>query len=121
MAIEFELEDASNIVLINVSKKLGIEELKQTQRKCEAAIKVVGNIKMLIVLSDFQGWEKAKGWEDMSFTEKNDPFIDKIAVVGDKERWEGLTYAFTAKGLRPVPIEFFEYTEILAARGWLNA
>jgi SpoIIAA-like len=121
MAIEFELEDASNIVLINVSEKLGIEELKQSQEKCEAAIKAVGNIKLLVVLSDFHGWEKAKGWEDMSFAEKNDAYIDKIAVVGDKERWEDLVYAFTAKGLRPVPIEFFGNTEILAARGWLNA
>lgn len=119
MAIEFELEDTSNIVLINVSKKLGIEELKQSQIKCEAAIKAVGNIKLLVVLSDFQGWGKAKGWEDMSFAEKNDAYIDKIAIVGDKERWENLAYAFTCKDLRPVPIEFFGDTEISAARGWL--
>ena len=119
MAIEFELEEASNIVLINVSEKLSIKELKQSQGKCEAAIEAVGNIKILVVLSDFQGWEKAKGWEDISFAEKNDAFIDKIAVVGDKERWEHLVYAFTLKGLRSVLIEFFGHTDISAARKWL--
>ena len=119
MAIETVLEDASNIVLINISRKLGIEELKQSQGECESAIKAVGNIKLLVILSDFQGWEKAKGWEDMSFSEKNDAYIDKIATVDDIERWEGLAYAFTAGGLRPVPIEFFGDTEISAARGWL--
>ncbi|WP_339463365.1 SpoIIAA family protein [Pseudomonas sp. EA_105y_Pfl2_R69] len=119
MAIEFGLEEASNIYLINVSKKLGTEELKQAQEKCASTIKAVGNIKLLVVLSDFQGWEKAQGWEDMSFAEKNDAYIDKIAIVCDKERWEHLVYAFTTKGLRPVPIEFFGETEISAARGWL--
>ena len=120
MAVEFELEDASNIVLINVSKKLGIEEFKQLQGKCEVAIKAVGNIKLLIVLRDFQGWENAKGWEDMNFEEENDAYIDRIAIVGDKERWESLAYAFTTKDLRPMPIEFFGETEVLAARGWLD-
>lgn len=119
MTIEFELEDASNIALITVSKKLSIEELKQSQERCEAAIKAVGNIKLLVVLSDFQGWEKANGWEDMSFAEKNDAYIDKIAIVGDKERWEHLAYAFTCKGLRSVSIEFFGDIEISAARRWL--
>ena len=119
MAIELVLEDAFNIVLINISKKLGIEELKQSQGECVSAIKAVGNIKLLVILSDFQGWEKAKGWEDMSFSDENDAYIDKIAIVGDRERWEGLAYAFTAKGLRPVPIEFFGDTEMSAARGWL--
>ena len=119
MAIKFEHEEASNIVLIDVSAKLSIQELKQSQRKCEAAIESVGNIKILVVLSDFQGWEKAKGWEDISFAEKNDTFIDKIAVVGDKERWEHLVYAFTLKGLRSVHIEFFGHADISAARRWL--
>ena len=119
MAIELEV--ASNIVLINVSKELGIEELKKAQEKCEAAIKAVGNIKILVVLSDFQGWGKAEGWEDTSFAEKNDAYIDKIAIVGDKERWKDLVYAFTLKGLRPVPIEFFGEAEMSVARDWLNA
>ncbi|RTR26302.1 STAS/SEC14 domain-containing protein [Shewanella atlantica] len=119
MSIEFGLEEASNIFLINVSKKLGIAELRQAQGNCESTIKAVGNIKILVVLSDFQGWEKAQGWEDISFAEKNDAYIDKIAIVGDKERWEDLIHAFTTKGLRPVPIEFFGETEISAARGWL--
>jgi len=119
MATKFELEDDSNIVLINVSKKLSIEELKQLQGRCETAIKTVGNIKLLVVLNDFQGWGKARGWEDMSFSEKNDTHIDKFAIVGDAERWEDLAYAFTAKGLRPVPIEFFGHTEMSTARRWL--
>ncbi len=70
MPIEFGLEEASNIFLINVSKKLSIAELRQAQGNCESAIKAVGNIKILVVLSDFQGWEKAQGWEDISFAEK---------------------------------------------------
>lgn len=119
MAYEIEYEDTSNIVLITISKKLHLEELKQIQERCEATINAVGNIKLLVVLSGFDGWEKAKGWENMEFEEKNDTYIDKFAIVGDKKRWEDLAYAFTTKGLRPIPIEFFGDTEILAARDWL--
>jgi hypothetical protein len=119
MAIKFEFDKTSNIILINVSKKLSIEDLKKAQIKCEAAIKAVGNIKILVTLCDFQGWEKAEGWEDMSFSENNDSFIDKIAIIGNKGEWENLAYAFTAKGLRDVLIEFFEPTDILTAKKWL--
>ena len=73
----------------------------------------------MVTLCDFQGWEKAEGWEDMSFSENNDSFIDKIAIIGNKGEWENLAYAFTAKGLRDVLIEFFEPTDILTAKKWL--
>jgi hypothetical protein len=35
--------------------------------------------------------------------ERNDPYIEKMAIVGDK-RWEDLALMFAAKGLGPFPI-----------------
>ena len=119
MPVNFSLENG-NIGLFKVSGKLGKDELEQAQNECEAVIQKTGNIKILAVLDNFQGWEKAKGWEDLSFAERNDPYIEKMAIVGDKQ-WEDLAYAFTAKGLRPVPIEFFDEAQEDAARQWLNS
>lgn len=73
-----------------------------------------------MVLDKFQGWENAKGWKDLSFSKKNDAFIEKLAIVGD-EKWRDDVDMFTFKGLRPVPIQYFGAEEVVAARRWLNA
>ena len=117
MPVNFSIEN-NNIALFKVSGKLGKDEFEQAQGECETAIKKLGSIKILVILDNFQGWEKEKGWEDFSFAERNDSYIEKMAIVGDKQ-WEDLTYAFTAKGLRPVPIEYFDAGQESAAHEWL--
>jgi hypothetical protein len=118
MPVNFKAE-SGNTGVFYISGQLRLADLEQCQNECEALIRSVGNIKILAILQDFQGWEKAKGWEDLSFADRNDRYIDKFAIVGD-EQWKDLTYAFTAKGLRPVPIEYFASGEEDAARQWLN-
>jgi len=119
MPVQFSFENGS-IGLFKVSGKLGKDEFEQAQNTCETAIKKIGNLKILILLDNFQGWESAKGWEDSSFPERNDSYIDKIAIVGDKQ-WMDLAYAFTLKGLRSVPIEYFDEGQESTARLWLNS
>ena len=94
-------------------------ELKAAQKEAEEVIKKEGHLRILVVLENFAGWEKAKGWGDVSFPERNDPYIKKIAIVGDTE-WRDLVYAFTGKGLRIVPIEYFGANQEDAARLWLD-
>jgi len=119
VAIELKFLDNSNTALMNVSNILGVNELVRAQTECEAAIKAIGNINILAILDDFQGWEKSEAWADLTFVDKNDEFIDKIAIVGD-EKWKDFAYAFTIKGLRPTPIEFFAAGEKDAAIKWLK-
>ena len=119
MPVKFKTE-SGNVGVFRISGKLGLAELESAQGECEAMIRNVGKIKILALLDNFQGWEKAQGWEDLSFADRNDAYIEKFAIVGDKQ-WEDLAYAFTAKGLRPVPIEFFAEGEESTAREWLNS
>lgn len=109
--------DKGNLAVLRVSGELGIDEYQKAQADLEAALKRLGSGRGLIILEDFTGWERAEGWEDVSFVERNDPFIKKLAIVGD-EKWRDMAYTFTLKGLRPVPIEFF--TDESAARQWLD-
>ena len=118
MAIEFKME-GDNIGLFRVSGTLGKEELEMAQNECESAIKMVGKIKILVLLDEFRGWEKYAKWEDISFAERNDPYIDRLAIVGDEE-WKDLVYAFTLEGLRPVPIAYFGPGQESFARQWLD-
>ncbi len=111
--------EVGNLGVFRVSGRLGQDEIKPMQDECEAVIRTLGHIRLLIILDDFQGWEKGGDWSDWSFAERNDPFIDKFAIVGD-EHWRDLAYAFVAKGLRPVPIEYFGAGDEARARDWLD-
>jgi hypothetical protein len=118
MPIEFEIE-SGDLAVFRVSGRLGKVELDRAQRKCEEMIKKVGRVKILVLTKNFAGWERAEGWDDTSFADRNDPYIEKMAIVG-VAKWQDLTYAFTGRGLRPVPIQYFEPDQEGAARQWLG-
>lgn len=118
MPVKFEM-DAGNLGVFHISGKLTRDEYVSAQNEAEAVIQKLGSIKILVLLEDFSGWERAEGWEDLSFTEQNDPYIEKMAIVGHPQ-WQDLVHAFTLKGLRPVPIEYFATEEESKARQWLQ-
>jgi len=118
MAIECKIEQG-NLVVCEVSGKLGYDETQAIQAEIVTTIQKIGHIRVLVRLKDFLGWEASKGWEDSSSTDKTDPYTKKMALVGD-EKWRDLVEVFTLKGLRPVPIEYFEASQEDAARQWLD-
>ena len=67
------------------------------------------------------GWFEALAdfTEDMSFSERNDQFIEKMAFVGDLD-WKDLVLLFTVKDLRKPPIKYFPSEHEDAARIWLS-
>ncbi|MBT8145714.1 MAG: STAS/SEC14 domain-containing protein [Gammaproteobacteria bacterium] len=117
MPVQFSLEDG-NICAFRLTGKLELAEFQESQKQCEAVIRKTGNIRILALLDDFDGWGSGKGWADNSFAERNDQHIDKIAIVGGPE-WKDLAYAFLLKGLRPVRIEYFSGSQEAQARHWL--
>jgi hypothetical protein len=104
--------------VFRVSGKLSKTELNRAQNECEAMTQKLGHVKILVIMENFTGWERAEGWEDISFSDRSDPYIEKLAIVGDA-KWRDLSYAFTAKWLRPIPIEYFEADQEATARRWL--
>ncbi|MGI9227472.1 MAG: STAS/SEC14 domain-containing protein [Gammaproteobacteria bacterium] len=119
MSVEFEIEN-NDIAVFRISGEFKLIEFQDAQRKCEELIKKVGKIKILVITDKFGGWEKTEEWGDWSFADRNDSYIDKIAIVGD-EKWRDLIFAFTGKGFRPVDIEYFDEGQETSARRWLDA
>ncbi len=118
MPIEFELEN-NHVIIFHVSGTLKKAEFDDAQHQCEEIINKTGHVKFLILTENFEGWERSEGWGDWSFAERNDSFIDKIAVVGDA-KWRDSIFAFTGKGFRPVAIEYFDAGQEATARQWLD-
>ena len=119
MPIEGKLE-SNNLVVLQVTGQLGKAEVDKMNTVIEPIMHKLGKIKILIFLKDFTGWEEGKDWNDTSSMDKNDAYLQKMAIVGD-EKWRDLVTLFTLKGLRPVPIEYFESAEEEKARQWLDS
>ena len=117
MSINWSYED-ENLLVIRVSGVLTKSELDVCQSEVEPMIKK-GNAKLLVIVEDFDGWSKSDEWGDVSFSERNDPYIYKMAILDD-DKWRELAAMFTMQGLRDVPIEYFLTDQEIPARQWLS-
>ena len=113
------IKACDGLLTVRFSGKLKFAELQALQKAAGDAIEKNGKVRVLCLAEDFGGWEKNEGWGDISFQAKYDPFIEKIAIVGDL-RWEELALLFTSKGIRSVPIEYFAPPELGKACQWLG-
>ncbi|WP_340123784.1 STAS/SEC14 domain-containing protein [Methylobacter svalbardensis] len=107
------------IVTVKITDKLTYPDLIELQKSVIGIIDQLGGIKVLIICEDLHGWSKEGDWEKLSFQVENDPFINKMAIVGE-EKWEEPALIFTCKGLRDFPIEYFQPHELTRAQAWLN-
>lgn len=115
-----ELMDAfDGIVTIEVVGKLTPVELAGVHRQAAVPLAEWGGGAMLILAERFEGWSDDSAWASLDYQTANDPLVRKMAIVADT-RWEQVAEMFTAKGLRPFPIEFFPSGQESEARAWLS-
>ncbi|MCQ8106252.1 STAS/SEC14 domain-containing protein [Methylomonas sp. SURF-2] len=112
------ISNFNGIVTSRISGLLTQAELSTVQKELLAIIGREGGIRLLVLCEDFQGWDKASDWEDVSFQSQSDPYINKMALVGER-KWQDLALLFTGKGFREFPIEYFGPEDIEKARTWL--
>lgn len=114
-----EIIDQSNQTLTcRLRGKLTYAELVSVQEEAAQMIRNQGNIRILVLLEDFGGFDRAGNWGDVTFQAANDRSIEKIALVGES-KWEDVALLFTAKGIRRVQIEYFSPAELRQAKAWL--
>jgi SpoIIAA-like len=118
MSVEIT-SNSGGMLTARISGKLTQPELAALQESAVGIIRQHGHVRILIIAEDFQGWQQDSDWSDVSFME-NDPYIEKIAIVGEK-KWEELALIFTAKLIRKFPIEYFQPADLARARDWLTA
>jgi hypothetical protein len=114
------LSHAGGIVTLNISGELTQSELASIQAAVAALVRPGERCRVLALTGNFSGWEPGGEWNDFSMQSEVDARIEKMAIVGER-RWEELALIFTAKGLRPFPIEYFEPARIGDARAWLTS
>ena len=118
--MSFEIRQSINgVVFVTVSGMLKKSDLDQMQAMARAAIKQWGTIRILVELTDFQGWEQNPDWGDVTFINEEGRKIEKMAIVGD-EKWRVMAQAFAGKGFRATAIEYFLPAEHDRALSWLG-
>ncbi len=75
-------------------------------------------VKLLILVEEFEGWERNPDWGDMTFYIEHGDKITKIAIVGDP-KWETEFKMFTGAGFRSAPVKFYPSDQLQQARTWL--
>jgi len=114
-----ELTDvAGGIVTARIAGKLTQPDLAALQNAAGEILKKQGKVRFLVVVENFEGFQRGGDWGDLSFQMQHDAQIEKMAIVGDKA-WEEMALLFTSKGLRKFPIEYFAPADIAKARAWL--
>jgi hypothetical protein len=76
-------------------------------------------VKVLVIVENFNGWERGADWGDMTFFETHGDQIDKIAIVADPQLETDLLM-FAGAGFRRAPVKFFSTNQLAQARAWLG-
>jgi hypothetical protein len=111
-------EESRNVFVIRISGLLKKAEWDAGQAMAAKKWENLDNVRILVILEDFEGWEKNDSWGDMSFYIEHREKIKKIAFVGDPKH-EDEMLMFSGAGFRPAPVKYFLPSQLDLARKWL--
>ena len=113
-------QEHDHIYRLDIRRLVRQAELARAEQALAAAITSGGPVKLLVVLQEFEGWERQGNWDHATFYNEHGDDIARIAVVGP-ERWRDEMLMFSAAGLRKGPVEYFLEDEAAKALAWLSA
>ncbi len=58
--------------MYTVTGKLSIAEMEKSHQETDPILQQGSNWKILVVLQDFEGWEKEEGWANTSLIDETD-------------------------------------------------
>jgi hypothetical protein len=109
---------SDDISVLRISGILKRSEFAAEQTALARAIDIGSKPRLLVILENFEGWERGADWNDLDFLISHGGKISKIAIVAEP-RWEPLALAFAGAGVRRAPVKFFPPNELEQARRWL--
>ena len=114
------ISNSDGIVTVRISGTFSYPDQIALQTATAGIVSAQSKISVLTIYEDFEGWSHDDRWEDVSFQEKSDSYINKMAIVG-AEHWRELALMFVSAGFRSFPIAYFETAELDKAQAWLSA
>ena len=109
---------ADDIFVLRISGILKRFEFGAEEEALARRIDTGSNPRLLVILENFEGWERGADWDDLDFHISHGGKISKIAIVAEP-RWKTLALAFAGAGVRRAPVKFFPPNELDQAQSWL--
>jgi SpoIIAA-like len=117
MPAEMKYEDPG-VWVLRINGTLKRSEFGAKQEALARHIETGSKPRLLVILENFEGWERGADWNDLDFLFSHAGDISRIAIVAEP-RWETLALAFAGAGVRRAPVKFFPPDELEQARSWL--
>jgi len=112
-------KEAGNIYVLQVGGVINKATVDRIQAIAAQAVeRDAKDLKLLLILSGFEGWRKGDDWGDLDFFARYGDDISRIAVVGEA-RWEDPMRIFLLAGRRRADVRFFTPDQAVQARAWL--
>src|SRR3954462_305642 len=111
--------ERDNVYRIDLTGVLQEHEFLAMQRLLAAELDGANRIRLLVMLTEFEGWERTATWRDLTFYVRHGNDIKRIAIVGD-DRWRAEALMFAAADLRDAPVADFAAVRAAKARGGLS-
>lgn len=119
MTLELEHHAEEKYLEVTVSGKLHKEDYLKFVPSVEALIAEHDKIRILMMLSDFHGWDAGALWEDVKFDFKHFNHIERLAIVGET-RWQHGMAVF-CRPFTTAKIQYFDKLKATEARKWIAA
>jgi len=108
-----------NIIGMRVSEKLSKEDIEGLRTYLEKQIIDHGDLRLLIHMSDWNGWDSFNAmWEDLKTEIKLNKHIERIAMVGEEDfdRW----MASIARPFTKGTVRYFKSKNLDQAWDWMH-
>ena len=109
---------SNDVYVLRMSGILKRSEFGAEQSALARNIDIGSKPRLLVILENFEGWERGADWNDLDFLISHGGEVAKIAIVAEP-RWEVQALAFAGAGVRRAPVKFFPPDELQQARSWL--
>lgn len=110
--------ESPDVIVARLRGVVTSEDQTELLQVVRASIRRVGNVRVLILLESFGGWNAGESFDSAESWLDDDEGVSKIAIVGRRE-WKLSVLMLMAQPLRELPIKYFE--SAAAARTWLEA
>ncbi|MCF6766626.1 STAS/SEC14 domain-containing protein [Thiotrichales bacterium 19S3-7] len=115
----FNVIDNGKYLHINVSGKLTHQDYIQFLiPTLEDAISKYGKLRLILEVSNFNGWELQAAWDDFVTGIKHRKDFKKVAIVGEAKWQELLTKLFSI--FISAEMRFFANDDFQAATKWIS-
>jgi len=117
MPMNWQETHDGRVIEIAVSGKLTRDDYVRFADAMDELMQSHDRMRMLIVMSDLEGWTGGVLWEDLKFGLKHYRDMERVAIVGE-ERWQKVM-AFLYKPFTAAEVRYFTPAQMDAARQWL--